>query len=381
MSHKDVSLAVLGAGNIGLALSGNMALEGLDVSLAELPRFKDNLEYPKKHGGIQVSGEANTGFAKINKITTDIAEAIQGKDQIWVTSISFGHEEFTRLCAPHLEDGQTIVYISYFGALKMIKYLEDLGVDKDVNIVETLSAIYASDRIGTKGIFFPELYRDTNKVQIKRWKEGLQMAAFPANKTKKLLRPIRRIFPSMTAGDNVLETSFFNVNPFGHIPGVILNAGWIEHTKGGFEFKLQGETPAVKKLSSVMNKEKVILAEAFGLNSNSILEKVGKFYDRWYGTPEKKQAHEEKYYVKVNDAPPDLEHRYLTEDIMNAIVPMSYIADVAGVEVPTFKAVVHLSNIVNETNYWEEGSTLEKLGLEGMDKDQILEYVKTGKKT
>ena len=72
-----------------------------------------------------------------------------------------------------------------------------------------------------------------------------------------------------------------------------------------------------------------------------ILEKVSKFYEIWYGTPEKKHVHEEKYYVKVNDAPPDLEHRYLTEDIMNAIVPMSYIADVAGIEVPTFKTVVH----------------------------------------
>lgn len=65
MSGKDISIAVLGAGNAGCSLAGNMTLEGFDVSLAELPAFKKNIEAPLKRGGVEVAGELNTGFAKI----------------------------------------------------------------------------------------------------------------------------------------------------------------------------------------------------------------------------------------------------------------------------------------------------------------------------
>ena len=74
-----------------------------------------------------------------------------------------------------------------------------MEVDKDITIAETLSAIYASDRIGKKGEFFPELYRDDAKVQIKRFKEGLPIAAFPAKETKKILDKVKHVYPTMTA--------------------------------------------------------------------------------------------------------------------------------------------------------------------------------------
>ena len=75
-----VSLAVLGAGNAGCSLAGEMTLEGHDVSLAELPQFKTNLEVPVRKGGIEVAGELKTGFAKIKKMTMDIKDAIKGRE-------------------------------------------------------------------------------------------------------------------------------------------------------------------------------------------------------------------------------------------------------------------------------------------------------------
>lgn len=378
MSGKDISIAILGAGNIGCSLAGEWTLEGFDVSLAELPEFKENLEFPIKRGGIEVTGELKTGFAKIDKITTDIPDAIQGRDLIFITSIAFGHEAFTRICAPHLEDGQVLIYGSYFSALRIAKLIKELEVDKDITIAETLSAIYASDRIGKKGEFFPELYRDGAKVQIKRFKEGLPIAAFPAKKTKKILDKVKKVYPTMTASSNVLETSVFNVNPLGHTPGVILNAGWIEYTKGGFSFGSQGNTPAVRKVGREMVQERNTLAEALDMDSEDLQNRINKFYQRWYGTPEKRRLHQEKYYKGVNDAPPSLKHRYLTEDVIYGLVPMSYLADLGEVETPTIDAIIHLSSLVNETNYWEEGMTLKNLGLEGMSIEEMLRFVNTG---
>jgi len=118
-----VSLAVLGAGNAGCSLAGELTLQGHDVSLAELPEFKSNLELPMRNGGIEVTGELKNGFAKVKKITFDVEDAIRDTELIFVTTPAFGHEPFTRACAPHLKDGQTLIYISYFGALRMARLL------------------------------------------------------------------------------------------------------------------------------------------------------------------------------------------------------------------------------------------------------------------
>jgi len=377
MSGKDISIAVLGAGNAGCSLAGNMTLEGFDVSLAELPEFKKNIEAPLKRGGVEVAGELNTGFAKIEKITTDISDAIQGKDLIFITSTAFGHEAFTRRCAPHLEDGQALIYISYFGALRMAKLLKELEVDGDITVAETMSFIYACDRVGKKGAFFMDLYQDDAKVLIKRKKKGLPIAAFPAIRTKKLIDQVHKMFPRMEAAANVLETSINNVNPMSHPAGVILNAGWIEHTKGGFSFYLEGQTPAVKKVIAAMDQEKMAIAGALGFKKISNKEWSQKLYAK-YIDQKTGNVHQEKYYKNIHDAPPNLKHRYLTEDVIYGLVPMSYIAEIAGVEIPTFKAIIHIASILNETNYWEEGMTLKKLGLENMSIEEMLKFVNTG---
>jgi len=372
-----VSLAVLGAGNAGCSLAGEMTLQGHDVALAELPQFKNNLEIPKKKGGIEVTGELKNGFAKIKKITFDIKDAIGGRDLIFVTSPAFGHEAFTRACAPHLEKGQALVYISYFGALRMARLLKELGVPMDkVTVAETASFVYASDRVGKKGAFFMEQYQDDAKVVIKREKEGLPFAAFPAARTAEVLRKVNEALPSVAQAVNVLETSINNVNPISHPAGVIMNAGWIEHTSGKFSFYLEGQTPSISRVAKKMDEEKMAVAGALGLKKISNEEMSRKMYARY--VDKKGQVHQEKYYKNVYDAPPNLKHRYLTEDVIYGLVPMTEIAKVAKVETPTFNSIITLASIANEVDYWREGMTLDKLGLGGMSLKQMVEFVNTG---
>jgi len=373
-----VSLAVLGAGNAGCSLAGEMTLHGHDVALAELTQFKSNLEMPMKKGGVDVTGELKTGFAEIKKITFDIKDAVKGRDLIFVTSPAFGHEAFTRACASYLEKGQALVYISYFGALRMAKLLKELGVSMDkVTVAETASFIYACDRVGKKGAFFMEQYRDDAKVVIKREKDGLPFAAFPATRTSEVLRKVNEALPSVTSAVNVLETSINNINPISHPAGVIMNAGWIEHTGGKFSFYLEGQTPSINKVVEKMDEERMVLAAALGLKSVSEEELDNRMYAK-YKDKNTGVVFQDKYYKGVFDAPPNLKHRYLTEDVMYGLVPMSYLGRATGVESPTFDSIIHLANISNETDYWSEGATLEKLGLNNMTPAQMTEYVNYG---
>ena len=373
-----VSLAVLGAGNAGCSLAGEMSLLGFDVSLAELPQFKANLEAPLKKGGIEVTGELHTGFAKIDQITLDIGEAIEGRDLIFVTTPAFGHEPVTKACLPYLKDGQCLIYISYFAALRMAKLLKDLGVrTSKVTLAETSSFVYACDRIGKEGAFFMERYQDDAKVVIKREKSELPFAAFPATNTPRALRKVKEVLPSVTEARNVLETSIHNVNTVSHPAGVLMNAGWIEHTGGKFSFYLEGQTPAVQRVAKAMDDERVALAGAFGLQEISEEEWDSRMYAK-YMDQRTGQVFQERYYKGVYDAPPSLNHRYLTEDVIYGLVPMSSLAKVAGIKTPTIDSIITLASIANQVDYWSEGITLNKLGLQGMSLNQIVEIADQG---
>ena len=51
------------------------------------------------------------------------------------------------------------------------------------------------------------------------------------------------------------------------------------------------------------------------------------------------------------------------EDVPIGMVLMSSIGKWLGISTPTFDSVIHLFSVINDTDYWEKGRTLEKLGL------------------
>lgn len=80
MITRKPTFAVLGTGNSGQTYAADIILKGYSVNLAEVPAFADNLTAIKKVGGIALSGEAGSGFACPNMITTDLGEAIRRVD-------------------------------------------------------------------------------------------------------------------------------------------------------------------------------------------------------------------------------------------------------------------------------------------------------------
>ena len=71
--------------------------------------------------------------------------------------------------------------------------------------------------------------------------------------------------------------------------------------------------------------------------------------------------------------------RVLIEDICHFFVPMEQLAEVVGFEVPVTKAMIEILKVITEYDYRANAVTLKSLGLDGMDRDQIVEYVTTGR--
>lgn len=359
---SELSVAILGTGNAGVSLAAILSLRGVDVSLADLPEYGESVQAIIDHGGIDLLGEYGVGKAKPALVTTNMEEALRGRKIIMFCHPAYANEAFTRACAPFLEDGQILVYISYFGALRMARLLESLEVNKDVIIGEILSFLYACDKTGPA------------EALVKKRKAGLPFAAFPGARIQEALSTLNQVFDDLVPAANCLETSMHNMNPWVHIPGVVLNAGWIEATKGGFSFYVDGMTPAVLRVRHALDREKRDVASKLGISTIATADILSRMY------ADLPKDINERYYAKSKDAPTHLRHRYLVEDMIYGLVPVVGIARAVGVSTPTMDSIITLASILSEMDFKKEGIRIADLGLKDLSVDEISEFMKTGGK-
>ena len=342
-----MNFAVLGAGNSGQAAAADLALKGFQVNLYN--RSDSRIIPIKKEGGIEVTG-ALQGFAKLNKVSTNIRDAIQDVDVICVTVPAFAYASIIDSLMPCIEDKQIIVFNSYYGALQFVAKLRRM---KDVMIAENTIFIFACRVTGPA------------KVKIFGIKNRLPMAAFPSKNTEKILEVLREAYPQLVPATNVLETSINNLNPIAHTPIMILNAGWIESSGGNFLFYKDGETSSVKRVRDVLDKEKLAVAKALDLEPVSSETWTRIYYPK--GRP-----------LDTLKAPSTLQARQISEDVPYGLVPLASFGNLLRVDTPIIDSIINIASAINQTNYWNEGLTVEKMGLAGLNKSEIKRYLTYG---
>ena len=165
-----------------------------------------------------------------------------------------------------------------------------------------------------------------------------------------------------------------------HPVGSVLNMGRIEWTHGDFLFYWEGLTPGVCRNAERVDAERVAVGKALGAELVSFPDLTHKYY----GHPERTTIYEIVSQSEVNDhagvpsAPKDLSSRYITEDIPYALAPLSALGHALGVETPVIDALITLACVANQTDYRIAGRTLASLGLEGLDRDQIVQRITEG---
>ena len=366
-------IAVLGAGNGGQAAAADLTLRGHEVALFELPQFEQNIQPIIDRGGIEIQvekrkelegcsnipttfqvGLAHEGFAKIHRVTSNIQEALSGAELILVATTTAGHEIMTHLCAPLLRDGQTMVFMAgNASTLILSRILKEKGVHKDITLAETSCLPYNVRRIGPSAV----------RVYFSRkwW-----CAAFPGKKTPQVMKTLDGLFNLWPAA-SALHSGMINPNFMNHPAGTLLNVGAIENMErfgGDFHMYSQGVTPSVYRAMKAMDNEKLALCRKLGYPEVPISE--FHTYTSWaFG---------------FSSGPNSLKHRYVTEDIPIGAVMYSSLGKMLGVPTPMSDAMITIASVLNETDYYREGRTVERLGLAGMSVQEINEYLETGVK-
>jgi len=217
--------------------------------------------------------------------------------------------------------------------------------DLSVYLCEMLSCLFAGRKIAP------------DEVVIEKRKSSLPFSVLPVSETDSIIRRLRNVLAGFVPARNCLETSIRNINPMLHIPATLLNLGWIEATRGGFDFYRDAKTPAVLRLEEALDQEVQALCRRIELPDGSLADLVTTLY-----LDHKKLVAESQIETsQVRNAPDSTEHRYLTEDIPYGLIPIADLAKRLHVPVPTIEAIVNVANIVTGRNFWAEGVLLSAL--------------------
>lgn len=352
------TFAVIGAGNGGLAVAGFLSLRGHEV------RIMDNnpaaIEPLSRSGSITVTGRS-TGIAKIALATTTARDAMRGADLVMVVVPGPAHGAVAEALAPHVTPQQIVVLHpgGTGGALEFAATFRRLGVKHLPAIAEVESFMYGCKILGPA------------QVQIGTVKLHDRVAALPASDTNRVVATLRDDYPQFASAKTVLQTSLNHMNAMLHVVGMVLNTGWIETTKGGFEFYRDGLSPTVCQLIEEVDAERMTVSNAIAADATSlrgwIKETYGVDGPTLHATIQTLNA----TVYKTSKAPDNLGSRYLSEDVPTGFVPIAAIGEAAGVKTPLMREFITLASRIHGVDHWVAGRTLAKMGLAGKDRAEI----------
>jgi len=355
-----MKITVLGAGAGGTAVAFDCASHGHAVRLFDFNQFPENIATIAKQGGIHAEGDIS-GFAGIAYSGHDIDEALKDAELIYVVGPAYSTAPFGEAVAGKLRAGQTVIVSpsSCGGALAFKRTAGLELIDESIRVAETSTLHYAV-RLTEPG-----------RVRVfLKLKAGNLLAALPSSHTSDILKLIADVYPSMEPAESVLQTSLQNANPIIHPAVTLSNAARIEMTGGDFLFYEEGVSDSVGRLIEALDQERITIGKALGiviLPDPVIGMRQGYMLEANYGSGYR----EAPGFLGIG-AQPQLDHRYLNEDVGYGLVFMSKLGQQIGVATPGMDAVISVASIVMARDYRSEAlRTPDSLGIADRSAEEL----------
>ncbi len=351
-------IAVMGAGNGGFASASQLALQGHEVYLYELPDFADNIKELKENPVITVTGALLQGEARLAGVSTDPSENFADCEVVLVTAQTVGHLPIARMIGPYVQENQGIFLEP--GNCTSIPFRQELNKFSNNGIVaECLTLPYATRKTSKSSV---NITRSTGRMGV---------AAFPSKDTEQALKIYQKAYPDSFAMDNVLEVALCNANILLHPIPTLMSLSRIEYAQGEYYVYREAYTPSVEKLIAGLDAEIA-----------AILRKLD------FPAPSCKAMFEKRYGGKWDDmrtwfkdigskGPFSSTDRYISEDVPAGITLIASIGRKFGVPTPIADSVIVFTNTINGVDYRESGRSLEELGLGEMDLDSLKKFLST----
>lgn len=345
-------VTVLGGGNTAFSVAANLALGGSEVLLWEHPDFAQTIEPIRDSLTIHLDGNARTGAAKLAAVTTDPEEALSWSDTLVCSVPSYAHRPFIEQLAPHLRPSHLLALLpGNLGTLAFAKALRSAGAS-GVVLAESDTAPYVCRKTGP------------DRAVIWGSVSGLGFGVLPAAQTNEVMPALAALFPGAHAYAHVLEAGLSAMNPVVHPPGVLMNAGRVERSRGEFWFYEEGVTPSVVRAIEALDAERLAVGRAYGLQLLPVAEAFhaagfGPKGDLW-------SVINGSAMLTALRAPGAVDTRWLSEDVPYGVATWAELGAEAGVDTPLMDGMVALTSAVLGYDCRAARRTLNDLGIEGI---------------
>ena len=327
-----MKFAVLGLGRTGHTFSSYLIDKKQEMTAWDRDPSKAAIV---AENGIECDGALNGLFRP--RATADLAQAVDGAEYILVLTLAGGHRDVANGLRGKLRRGQTvIVFNSNWGAYEFHNILGEEAAAKDVVIAET------------GGMFLMSNLARPGRCTLRAVKKSMSLASIPAGKAEAVVAGLADIFPQLRPAANVLETSFNASNPILHAPITLFNLARMENGEN-YKYYMDGASPAVVRYIERIDAERLHVAKALGIEGESCLDIVNA---AWGGSHTSLyEALRASYPNSVGPKSPDLDYRFITEDIPYGIAPIQILGQRFGVATPYIDALLTGYSLALDTDF------------------------------
>jgi len=374
-------VTVVGAGNAGSANAFVAAEAGHEVRVLETAKGFGQDEHFKalvRNGGVwgidntasarysKFSQDGRKSFQKLAMVTRDPQPAFEGADMVMIFIQTRYHEQLANRIARYFTSDQTVVLVP--GYLQSILYRRHCEQQPLFGEGESTASDARITEPGCVKIIFKNARNAVSFMPAARKEEGLERA--------------REYLPSYAmTRENILATALHNPNLIVHTVGMYALKPMMDYCAKHHADEIPGMyedalgTEYAWAIVDLLDNEKMNVLEAFGCERIPYLDAC-----RFRNEPDLTKDSRDVFDAYRQVAPPgprSFEFRYITEDVPYGLVLLSTLGDAAGVPTHTCDHMIQVVGSVLGRDFYAEGLTLEKLGLEKMSREEILDFVST----
>jgi len=342
-------VAILGAGSIGKGYAAYLLAAGHDVVMWS-PSGAGTRAL-RNGTPLRATGHVEGNFRPV--IADSCAAAAEAAEVIIVAVPGFGHRVVLDALAPDLKPGQMTIISSHcsLSALYLSKRLREFGADVPImawGTTVTTGRTIAPDVVNISGV-----------------RAEVDVAALPVDATDDCAACCRALFGErFRIRDDLLAVSLSNLNPPIHMATALGN--WTRIERGEEWFNYDGVTPYVGRLIEALDRERLSVAESFGLSVRTVQEHYRLSFDL-AGASVAEMAQVVHQRRKGPRGPTSPETRFVTEDVPFGLVPMVAIGEIARIHLPLHEAGIALFSALYGRDFCNENDILPELGLQRLD--------------
>jgi opine dehydrogenase len=381
-----MNITIVGAGNAGSACAFMAAEAGHKVRLLKTSNritHDEHFEAMVNNMGIYCidntkegrftdsGGDVEKTFQPLEMITRDPKAAIEGADVVMIFIQTTYHEALAEEIAKYFQDDQLVILIpGYAGSIFYKKFCDNNPIfsegestPNDARVVEP----------------------GTVKVLFKNARNALSF--FPATKTQQGMEIASRLFPAYKIGmiknrKHIFESALHNPNIIVHTVGMYVMHPMLEYCakhhpdEVPYMYRDALSTKMAWLMIEKLDAEKMAVLSALGCEPIPYLEAC--LFRNEEDLKQDPREVFESYKISSPPGPYAFDNRYVTEDVPMGLVLLSSLGQKLGVSTPECNRMIEICGGILGRDFYKEGTTLDKLGLGELTRDELLRFMETG---